>query len=158
VPCTQLLEELRICACIVTSKAWSSSAMMTRGRTDRCRARPAANVAKAKARLEEDRLDGAEKGASSAIAGPRNITAAPNVSPDCTRRRAVARRVGGRPAPVSGGGRSFWVKSYDLCSRRLGRAAPLVAHQQGHYNARQRRGSENATKQWHILRHCLPSR
>jgi hypothetical protein len=89
VPCTQLLEELRICACIVTSKAWSSSAMMTRGPTDRCRARPAANVAKAKAPLEEDRLDGAEKGASSAIAGPRNSTAAPNVSPDCTRRRAV---------------------------------------------------------------------
>ena len=44
--------------------------------------------AKAEPRLEEDRVDGAEIGASSAIAGPRS-TAAPNVSPDRTRRRAL---------------------------------------------------------------------
>ena len=42
-----------------------------------------------KTRPEEDRVDEAEKGASSAIAGPRSSTAAPSVSPDCTRRRAV---------------------------------------------------------------------
>lgn len=73
-------------------------------------------------RLEEDRVDGAEKGASSAIAGPSSSTAAPNVSPDCTRRRAVLVRRGyagasrdrGVCSAVSGGGRSFWVKSYDL--------------------------------------------
>jgi hypothetical protein len=46
--------------------------------------------------------------------GPRTSTAAPNVRPDCTGRGCRARRVGGRPAPVSDGGRSFWVKSYDL--------------------------------------------
>jgi hypothetical protein len=37
--------------------------------------------------------------------GPRSSTAAPNVRPDCTGRGCRARRVGGRPAPVSDGGR-----------------------------------------------------
>jgi hypothetical protein len=84
-------------------------------------------------------------------------TAAPKVSRGCAKTAALLVASGERPVPVSGGRRSFRVKSYDLRSRRLGRAAPLVAHQQRHYNARYRRRAENATKQWHILRHFLAS-
>ena len=59
----------------------------------------------------------------------------PEGSPGCARRRVLVAS-GERPMPVNGGGRSFLVKSYDLRSRNLGRTAPLVAHQQGYYNAR----------------------
>jgi hypothetical protein len=72
----------------------------------------------------------ADKGASTGIAGASSNTAAPKVRPNCARRSREHARAGQRCA------RSFWVRSYDLRSRSLGRAAPLVAHQQGHYNAR----------------------
>ena len=80
-------------------------------------------------------IDGGEKWAITAIGSTRSSTAAPKaarVAPD----GRVLVASGERPMPVNGGGRSFLVKSYDLRSRRLGRAAPLVAHQQGYYNAR----------------------
>jgi hypothetical protein len=47
--------------------------------------------------------------------------------------------------PVSGAGRLLLVKPYYLCRWRLGPAAPLLAHQQGHYNAGERRRAENTT-------------
>ena len=80
-------------------------------------------------------VDGGEKWASTAIGSTRSRTAAPKaarVAPDGRRARRVRRTA----MPVNGGGRSFLVKSYDLRSRNLGRTAPLVAHQQGYYNAR----------------------